>query len=436
MQEISETVRQIVEFEDLVSRLNRINDVGRPLTNNRSVIEGRIGTTITLPTTTITATLTRTTLTTTKSLSNWTSNTGSLLGPRYVAPGSVPEFESESVSKLGTVPVPASAPTSTSASVEFASKQQSPSFSPIPLSLSSSAHSDIESAVKSVVDRAFNFSSTLDRRRKDGKVGQREQEQRVRVNIGIDEDLRMILEMDPSIVDGTLTSSPLHGNSRNNGHVAFARPLRSTRPQGCPPTFKTATPTSRTQLKLQLMREQLQEQERREAEFRQNLQQQRPTTAPPRPVPTTTLSTIGVDVPPQVLQVCMYERYWKIRRVITLFRSRRIKCDSIFTSRFAAMVPLGTKAFSEETRWKPCRRLRRWWSRAHHRDQPYTIQSHSILTWPRIHMVPRYCRTLTRLRPVQILRLVPCHQDFPVSQPATPRRRIFWTTSCRSKPTP
>ncbi|XP_060818394.1 microphthalmia-associated transcription factor isoform X1 [Bombus pascuorum] len=301
MQEISETVRQIVEFEDLVSRLNRINDVGRPLTNNRSVIEGRIGTAITLPTTTITATLTRTT--TTKSLSNWTSNTGSLLGPRYVAPGSVAEFESESVSKLGTVPVPASAPTSTSASVEFASKQQSPSFSSIPLSFSSSVHSDIESAVKSVVDRAFNFSSTLDRQRKDGKVGQREQEQRVRVNIGIDEDLRMILEMDPSIVDGTPTASPLHGNSRNNGHVAFARPLRSTRPQGCPPTFKTATPTSRTQLKLQLMREQLQEQERREAEFRQNLQQQRPTTAPPRPVPTTTLSTIGVDVPPQVLQV-------------------------------------------------------------------------------------------------------------------------------------
>lgn len=70
-----------------------------------------------------------------------------------------------------------------------------------------------------------------------------------------------------------------------------------------PPTFKTATPTSRTQLKLQLMREQLQEQERREAEFRQNLQQQRPTAAPPRPVPSTSLSTIGVDVPPQVLQV-------------------------------------------------------------------------------------------------------------------------------------
>lgn len=73
-----------------------------------------------------------------------------------------------------------------------------------------------------------------------------------------------------------------------------------------PPTFKTATPTSRTQLKLQLMREQLQEQERREAEFRQNLQQQRPSAAPPRPVPSTSLSTIGVDVPPQVLQVCLF----------------------------------------------------------------------------------------------------------------------------------
>lgn len=72
-----------------------------------------------------------------------------------------------------------------------------------------------------------------------------------------------------------------------------------------PPTFKTATPTSRTQLKLQLMREQLQEQERRQAEFRQSLQQQRPAAALPRPVPPTPLPTIGVDVPPQVLQVCV-----------------------------------------------------------------------------------------------------------------------------------
>lgn len=52
------------------------------------------------------------------------------------------------------------------------------------------------------------------------------------------------------------------------------------------------------------MREQLQEQERRQAEFRQSLQQQRPAAAPPRPVPPTPLPTIGVDVPPQVLQVC------------------------------------------------------------------------------------------------------------------------------------
>ncbi|XP_043479482.1 microphthalmia-associated transcription factor isoform X1 [Leptopilina heterotoma] len=80
--------------------------------------------------------------------------------------------------------------------------------------------------------------------------------------------------------------------------------LKSRAPDtGSPPTFKTATPTSRTQLKLQLMREQLQEQERREAELRQNLQQQRPAAAPPRPVPPTPLPTIGVDVPPQVLQV-------------------------------------------------------------------------------------------------------------------------------------
>lgn len=52
------------------------------------------------------------------------------------------------------------------------------------------------------------------------------------------------------------------------------------------------------------MREQLQEQERRQAEFRQSLQQQRPAAASPKPVPPTPLPTIGVDVPPQVLQVC------------------------------------------------------------------------------------------------------------------------------------
>ncbi|XP_046746111.1 transcription factor EC isoform X3 [Diprion similis] len=113
----------------------------------------------------------------------------------------------------------------------------------------------------------------------------------VRVHLGIDDDLRMILEMDPSIVDQPVL--PTDGNSNAI--------LRDTRPHGCPPTFKTATPTSRTQLRLQLMREQLQEQERREAEHQQRFS--RPVAAAPRPVPPTPLSTIGVDVPPQVLQV-------------------------------------------------------------------------------------------------------------------------------------
>ncbi|XP_014235244.1 microphthalmia-associated transcription factor isoform X2 [Trichogramma pretiosum] len=126
------------------------------------------------------------------------------------------------------------------------------------------------------------------------------QEKPVRVNIGIDEDLQMILEMDPSIVDRV---PPTAGS--NHSKMAMTTPRASTRPQGCPPTFKTATPTSRTQLKLQLMREQHQEQERREAELRQTLEQQRPQAAQPRSVPpaNTQLSTIGVDVPPQVLQV-------------------------------------------------------------------------------------------------------------------------------------
>lgn len=62
------------------------------------------------------------------------------------------------------------------------------------------------------------------------------------------------------------------------------------------PTFKTAIPTSRTQLKQQLQREQLQELERREAEKRPPQQQQ--TTALKVPI-----QSIGVDVPPQVLQV-------------------------------------------------------------------------------------------------------------------------------------
>jgi hypothetical protein len=52
-------------------------------------------------------------------------------------------------------------------------------------------------------------------------------QQRVRVHIGIDEDLRMILEMDPSIVDGTLAPVVLSDN-----HATVAQSLRATRPQG------------------------------------------------------------------------------------------------------------------------------------------------------------------------------------------------------------
>lgn len=69
-----------------------------------------------------------------------------------------------------------------------------------------------------------------------------------------------------------------------------------------PPTFKTLTPLSRTQLKQQLMRDQaLQEQERRQLQERaQKALEQRPAAATAMRVP---LHSIAVDVPPQVLQV-------------------------------------------------------------------------------------------------------------------------------------
>lgn len=246
MQEISDTVRQIVEFEDLVSRLNRINDVGRPLNNiGGAVIENKIGTIITTisaaRTTTITTTLTKTT--TTKTLSNWGNIGGSLPVSRSIAP--------ELGSKSDTVPVPASTSASTSASASvsvslpFLNKQESNS---VPLSRHyvqdsncSCTCSHIGTAVKSAI-RTINCSSVSSEHRQKEEIErqeQQEQEQRVRVHIGIDEDLRMILDMDPSIVDGMPTSSLVHANSRNNGHVAFARPLRSTRPQGWYRIIKT-----------------------------------------------------------------------------------------------------------------------------------------------------------------------------------------------------
>lgn len=73
--------------------------------------------------------------------------------------------------------------------------------------------------------------------------------------------------------------------------------LKSKTVPESPPTFKTLTPTSRTQLKLQLMREQQQEQERREA---LNQAQQEQNTSSSLKVP---VNIHNIDVPPQVLQV-------------------------------------------------------------------------------------------------------------------------------------
>ena len=78
------------------------------------------------------------------------------------------------------------------------------------------------------------------------------------------------------------------------------------------PTFKSMVPTSRTQLKQQLQREQLlQEAERKEVEKRQQQlhqqqqqqQQQQQHESVNLKVP---LQSIGVDVPPQILQVRLF----------------------------------------------------------------------------------------------------------------------------------
>ncbi|XP_055921998.1 putative uncharacterized protein DDB_G0277255 isoform X2 [Eupeodes corollae] len=90
----------------------------------------------------------------------------------------------------------------------------------------------------------------------------------IRVTVGIDKDLEMILEMDPSIVD--LGDVPVIEEPR----IIGLPPLTGG------PTFKTATPTSRTQLKLQLQREQQQQElERREAEKRNITLQQGTSSA-------------------------------------------------------------------------------------------------------------------------------------------------------------
>uniref|UniRef100_A0A1A9WQD3 BHLH domain-containing protein n=1 Tax=Glossina brevipalpis TaxID=37001 RepID=A0A1A9WQD3_9MUSC len=84
----------------------------------------------------------------------------------------------------------------------------------------------------------------------------------IRVTVGIDKDLDMILEMDPSIVDSdeisNLTTSP---------EMKLCLP-----PSAGGPTFKTATLTSRTQLKLQLQREQQQQELERREENKQGIE--------------------------------------------------------------------------------------------------------------------------------------------------------------------
>ena len=61
-------------------------------------------------------------------------------------------------------------------------------------------------------------------------AGHQHQQQSVRVHIGIDEDLRMILEMDPSIVDRVPTSPVTPEPTTTT--TMFARSPRATRPQG------------------------------------------------------------------------------------------------------------------------------------------------------------------------------------------------------------
>ncbi|XP_046405186.1 transcription factor EC isoform X4 [Ischnura elegans] len=85
-------------------------------------------------------------------------------------------------------------------------------------------------------------------------------------------------------------------SSLSSSDVMFYELKSKTVPESAP-TFKSVVPTSRTQMKLHLMREQLQEQERREARG------QRPRPAPVS-VPTPPPPPINVSaIPPQVLKV-------------------------------------------------------------------------------------------------------------------------------------
>ncbi|KAJ1525731.1 hypothetical protein ONE63_008939 [Megalurothrips usitatus] len=117
----------------------------------------------------------------------------------------------------------------------------------------------------------------------------------IRVHVGIDEDLRMILDMDPSIVDMVPPVEP-------PASVTLTSPRLGRLPPRGPPSFKHSSLPLRTQMKQQLMREQQLQQERREQQQRLQLQQEAAAAAeaagPPR-VPVN----IGVDVPQSVQTV-------------------------------------------------------------------------------------------------------------------------------------
>lgn len=100
--------------------------------------------------------------------------------------------------------------------------------------------------VPSRSSRSENFISDSQQQQQQQRQRQQEQQQQqqrrrqeeeksVRVHIGIDDDLRMILEMDPSIVDRAPTP-PLIASSSSSAAATttttFARAPRVTRPQG------------------------------------------------------------------------------------------------------------------------------------------------------------------------------------------------------------
>ncbi|KAL7020649.1 hypothetical protein ACKWTF_011596 [Chironomus riparius] len=124
------------------------------------------------------------------------------------------------------------------------------------------------------------------KRIKDSKLTQ------IQVSVGIDEDLKMILDLDPTLIDGVDLEKAVEPAVHNDARLTSLPPKI--------PTFKTITPTSRTQLKTLLQREQLlQEAERKETE-RKLLERERDHHKQKQESQKVPLQ---VDVPPQILQV-------------------------------------------------------------------------------------------------------------------------------------